>query len=91
MPAETKERKQALAALKTAKGQIDGILNMLEENRYCIDISNQILAAQSQVARANKLILIQHLHTCIIDAADNEEDLKQKTEELITIFDKLLK
>ena len=38
------ERKKALQNLKTARGQIDGIIRMIEEGRYCIDISNQILS-----------------------------------------------
>ena len=33
--------------LKIARGQIDGILQMVEENRYCVDISNQLLATQA--------------------------------------------
>ena len=37
------ERCQALRLLKTARGQLDGIIKMIEEERYCIDISNQIL------------------------------------------------
>ncbi|MFR9294474.1 MAG: metal-sensing transcriptional repressor, partial [Turicibacter sanguinis] len=41
------ERKKALQSLKTAKGQIDGIIKMIEEERYCIDISNKILASQA--------------------------------------------
>ena len=41
------ERKKALQSLKTAKGQIDGIIKMIEEERYCMDISNQIVAAQA--------------------------------------------
>ena len=38
------DRKKITRLLKTAKGQIDGVLNMVEENSYCMDISNQILA-----------------------------------------------
>ena len=34
--------------LKTARGQIDGILKMVEEDRYCVDISNQIMASSSR-------------------------------------------
>ncbi len=41
------EKKAALQALKTSKGQIEGIIKMIEEGRYCIDISNQMTAAQS--------------------------------------------
>lgn len=41
------EKKKALLALKTSKGQIEGIIKMIEEGRYCLDVSNQIIAAQS--------------------------------------------
>ena len=41
----TDERKKALKNLKTVRGQIDGIINMIEEGRYCVDVSNQIMAA----------------------------------------------
>ena len=37
-------RNNTLRLLRTARGQVDGIIRMLEEGRYCIDISNQILA-----------------------------------------------
>ena len=42
------DRAKVEKLLKTAKGQLDGILRMVEEDRYCIDISNQILAAQAE-------------------------------------------
>ena len=38
------DKKQVARLLKTARGQIDGILKMVEEDRYCIDISHQIMA-----------------------------------------------
>lgn len=44
------ERKKALLSLKTAKGQIEGIIKMIEDDRYCIDVSNQIFAVQSAVS-----------------------------------------
>ena len=39
------KHKNILNLLKTAKGQIDGIIKMVEEDRYCLDISKQILSA----------------------------------------------
>ena len=45
--------------LKTARGQIDGILKMVEEDRYCIDISNQLLATKSIINKVNSEILIE--------------------------------
>ena len=41
--------------LKIAKGQLDGILQMIEEDRYCVDISNQLLATQALLKSANQL------------------------------------
>lgn len=38
-------KKKAMIKLKTARGQIDGIINMLENDRYCVDVSTQILSA----------------------------------------------
>ena len=84
------ERKKALQSLKTAKGQIEGIINMIEEDRYCIDISNQILAAQSLVKKANMLILKQHLEHCVKEACRNN-DADNKIEEIIKILEKVTK
>ena len=48
------DQKQMTRLLKTARGQIDGILKMIEEDRYCLDISHQIMAADAILRRANK-------------------------------------
>ena len=41
------DKKKVTRLLKTARGQIDGILKMIEEDRYCVDISHQIMASQA--------------------------------------------
>ena len=84
------EKKKALAALKTCKGQIDGIINMIEEGRYCIDVSNQLLAAEAVIRRANKLILAQHMRTCVMEAMENGETKELKLKEITDILSKLL-
>ena len=43
--------------LKIARGQIDGILQMIESDRYCVDISNQLQATQALLRSANQQIL----------------------------------
>ena len=50
--------------LKIARGQLDGILQMVDEDRYCVDISNQILATQALLRSANQQILQAHIRTC---------------------------
>lgn len=84
------DKKKALQVLKTCRGQIDGIIKMLEDERYCIDISNQIIAAQGLLKKANKHILTQHMHYCVRETLDNEETKDKKVEEIISILTKLI-
>ncbi len=83
------EQKKALQSLKTAKGQIEGIIKMLEDGRYCVDISNQIIAAQALLKKANMMILKQHLHHCVKDAVKHDNG-EEKIDEIIDILEKVI-
>ncbi|MEQ8154330.1 MAG: metal-sensing transcriptional repressor [Clostridiaceae bacterium] len=85
------EKEQALQRLKTCKGQIEGIIKMIEEERYCIDISNQIIAAQALLRKANNLILKQHMTHCVQEAIKREYDSEEKIDEILKILDKVMK
>ncbi len=76
--------------LKTARGQIDGILKMVEEDRYCIDISNQLMAAQAILRNINREVLHDHLGSCVQEAFETG-DQREKIEEIMAIIDKLTK
>ena len=83
--------KQKVAQLvKTARGQLDGVLRMIEDDRYCVDISTQLLAAEAVVRAANREVLSAHMQGCIIEAAKNG-DIEQKTDELKKLLEKLMK
>ncbi len=84
------EKKKALQSLKTCKGQIEGIIKMIEDGRYCIDISNQIIASQALLKKANKCILKQHMNHCVIEAFEEKHNAEEKIEELVNILDKLI-
>lgn len=83
------EKQQAIQSLKTARGQIDGIIKMIEDGRYCIDISNQIFAASAMLKRANLLILKQHLNHCVLEAAEQGQG-GEKIDEIIGILSKIM-
>lgn len=74
--------------LKTARGQLDGLLKMVEENRYCIDISNQLLATQAILQKINREVLRAHLDGCVQTAFETG-DQRKKIEEIMEIVDKL--
>lgn len=84
------DKKQIERLLKTARGQIDGILKMVEEDRYCIEISHQIMASQAILKRANKEILASHMTHCVHDAI-KQQQADQKIDEMLSILDELLK
>ncbi len=86
------DKTKATRLLKTAKGQIEGILKMVEEDRYCMDISNQLLATQAILHKLNKEILNEHLKGCVYEAIGDESDESNaKIEEIIKVIDKLAK
>ncbi|MCH5153348.1 MAG: metal-sensing transcriptional repressor [Clostridiales bacterium] len=84
----TADREKTMRLLKTARGQMDGILKMIEENRYCIEISNQIMACQAILSKVNKEVLNAHLCNCVLHSSG--EDSKEKLQEISAILDKLL-
>ncbi len=73
--------------LQTAKGQIEGILKMVEEDRYCIDVSTQILAAEAVLRKANQTVLRAHLDSCVLDTLSEEG--QKKINEIIVLMTKL--
>lgn len=84
------EKKKIEALLKTARGQIDGILKMVEEDRYCVDICNQIMATNSVLKKANLDILEGHIRGCVHDAFNNGTS-DEKLEEIIQLISKISK
>ena len=87
----TNERKKALKNLKTVRGQIDGIIKMIEEGRYCIDVSNQIMASYSLLKTANLNILEGHLNHCVTESFNNKEESEQKIDEIINLLKRMIK
>lgn len=83
------EKLKAIKCLKTARGQLDGILKMIEEERYCVEVSNQIISAQSLLKKANLLILRQHLNNCLKNAFLKNEG-EEKVDEIIYMLEKLI-
>lgn len=79
--------KQAERLLKTARGQIDGILKMVEEGRYCIDVANQLLSLEAIIKKCRKQILQNHLMTCV--ASSKDEDFEKKLDEFVKILEKM--
>ena len=84
------DQKKVLRLLKTTRGQMDGIIKMVEEDRYCIDISTQVMAAEAMLNRVNQEILTAHLKHCV-NTAHTQEEREKKIDELVDMLGKILK
>ena len=85
----SRESHKAQTLLKTARGQIDGVLRMVENDRYCIDVSRQVLASIALLKKANLVILKQHMDTCVKDAIRTDKGT-EKIDEITMILEKYL-
>ena len=84
-PKDTQER--ILHRLKIAKGHLEKVIQMVEEDRYCIDVLHQMQAVEGGLKETSSVVLENHLKTCAIDAirkGKQEEAIK----EIMTIFKK---
>ena len=84
------EREKVLRLMKTARGQMDGIIRMMEEGRYCIDISTQLLATEAILNKVNTEILTAHLKSCVANA-ETEAERDEKIEELTALLGRMMK
>lgn len=84
------EKKHIIRLLNTAKGQIEGIVKMINDDKYCIEISNQILASIAILKKTNIEILEAHLNHCVVNA-ETFEERKEKMEEVSDILKKVAK
>ncbi len=61
-------KQSALNRLKTVRGHLEAVISMVEEERYCPEIMKQVSALQSSLERVNRILLQNHLETCVQEA-----------------------
>lgn len=81
--------RSALRRLKIIEGQIRGIQKMVVEEKYCVDIVNQISAARSALNSVGMLILNRHIDRCVSNAIKNNGvNSREVIDELMALFSK---
>ena len=82
-------REDILRRLKSVEGHVRGVERMVEEDAYCIDVVNQVLAVQRALKKVSGLLLDQHLHHCVTRAIQGTDDAEkeQVLGELIQVFE----
>jgi len=75
--------------LKTVEGHLRGVIRMVGEDAYCIDVIRQILAVQAALNKVNAKILEDHLNSCVITAIQGNEKKERERvlKEIAEVFE----
>lgn len=87
--AQGAKKEMVLTRLHRLSGQLHGIENMVEADRYCIDVVTQITAVQAALDKVALQLLDDHARHCILDADGGERD--QMSDELMDAVKRLLR
>ena len=79
---------KASRLIKTARGQLDGLLRMIDEDRNCMDVYNQILATQAILQKVSRDVIQAHLQSCVREAFETGRE-QEKIEEVLSLMNKL--
>ena len=85
---ETKEA--ALTRLKKIGGQVKGLMRMVEDEEYCIDMCNQINAIRRALEGVALIIMKRHVESCVAHAI-HEDGGKEKVDELLATIDRFIR
>ena len=85
---QSKAKAAVLKRLNRVEGQVRGLARMVAEDRYCIDIVTQILAARAALRRAEEEILRDHVSHCVEHAiaSGDKSDQRQKISEIMEVL-----
>ena len=84
-------RQSSINRLRRIEGQVRGLAQMIDDDRYCIDILHQLQAVKSALAKVESQVLKNHAAHCVADAirSGDAEDQKAKFGELVELFEKV--
>ncbi|UVI38911.1 metal-sensitive transcriptional regulator [Qipengyuania spongiae] len=86
----TDQSNRIVNRLRRIEGQVRGVAQMVEDDRYCIDILTQMQAVKAALDRAESAILKRHAACCVAEAiaSGDEEEQRKKFGELVDLFEK---
>ena len=87
------KHESSLVRLKTVEGHIKGIIRMVENDEYCIDVIRQIQAVQAALNKVTSNILDEHLNSCVITAIRGDDPVERERvlKEIAEIYEQAAK
>lgn len=83
------ENDSTIRRLKTVEGHLRGVIRMVEEDAYCIDVIRQIQAVEAALSKVSARILDEHLNSCVITAiqGDDPKERERVIKEISEVFE----
>ena len=91
MPGYSGERDQILRRLRRVEGQVRGLRQMVEDDRYCIDVLQQIAAAQAALDKVALGLLNDHVEHCMAAGAGDAERRRAMAGEMMGAVGRLVR
>ena len=89
---DTAQQQALVTRLNRIEGQVRGIRRMVEEPRLCVEILQQLAAAEAALNRISLAIVRTHVEKCVPEGIDlGEPERKRRLDELVDIFDRFAK
>jgi CsoR family transcriptional regulator, copper-sensing transcriptional repressor len=87
----TEEKDLVLKRLARIEGQVRGVARMVEDDRYCIDVLQQLSAVQGALDKVGLKLLDDHVKHCMVEGADDQERLREMTAEMMDAVGRLVR
>ncbi len=88
MPSYSKDKQEILVRLRRMEGQLRGIQRMVEEDKYCVDVLNQLSSIIAATQKLAAIILQNHIRGCVRDALRRDERSDDYVNELVTVVER---
>ncbi len=87
IPMESSKHSGQMGRLRRVEGQIKGVIRMVEEGRYCVDILTQLRAVRAALRKVEEQVLREHIEHCVVNAIQSgeQDEAQAKVDELLDV------
>ena len=91
MPSYSGDKQEILVRLRKMEGQLKGIQRMVEQDRYCVDVLNQLSSISAATRKVAAIMMRNHIQGCVRDALRRDERSDEYVDELVAVVERFTK
>ncbi len=91
MPSYTNDKQQILLRLRRMEGQLKGIQKMVEQDKYCVDVLNQLSSVIAATQKVATIIMTDHIKGCVREALTTGDKGEERVDELVGVVERFAK